>query len=522
MWPSRISGFLGMITFCAAAMGIVVSPGKQQDVTGNNQQVSKNAAAQRNPGRGLSPVVRKSIAAAVPLMVLAIIWVSPTPAGLTVQAWRMLAIFAATIIALLFQPLPSGALMFIALAFSIVTKVLTESKALVGFTNSTVWLIFCAYIISIGFMKTGLGKRIAYKMISWLGGSTLGIAYALGLSDLVLAPAMPSVTARSGGVIFPIVRSITSICGSEPGPTGKKLGNFLILSSFLITPVTGAMFLTGMAANPLAAELAKKTLKIEITWGGWALAALVPGLLCFIVTPLLVYWLTKPELKRAPGARDMAERGLQEMGPMSRKEQVLTAVFFLTLIGWATGTMTQLGATTVALAGVALLFLFGVVQWKDLLAQGSAWDTLIWFGAIMSLATGLGDLGFIKWMAVKLSAAFLGWPWVTAFIGLGLVYIYIHYAFATATGHTAALYAPFLAAAVAAGAPPMMAAITFGIFSNLMWGITEYGGGPNPIYFSLGYFERPKFYALNFIVTTVNVLITFAVGMVWWRVIGLW
>jgi DASS family divalent anion:Na+ symporter len=242
-------------------MGIVVSPGKQQDVTGNNPQASKNAEAQPNPGRGLSPVVRKSIAAAVPLMVLAIIWFSPTPAGLTVQAWRMLAIFAATIIALLFQPLPSGALMFIALAFSIVTKVLTESKALVGFTNSTVWLIFCAYIISIGFMKTGLGKRIAYKMISWLGGSTLGIAYALGLSDLVLAPAMPSVTARSGGVIYPIVRSITSICGSEPGPTGKKLGNFLILSSFLITPVTGAMFLTGMAANPLAAELAKKTLK---------------------------------------------------------------------------------------------------------------------------------------------------------------------------------------------------------------------------------------------------------------------
>lgn len=518
--PSRLSSLLGLITVGAVAMGIVAPPGNGQNTATQRSQLE--GVRGDKPG-GKPPGMRKLMAAIAPILVLAVIWFWPTPIGLQVQAWRMLAIFAGTIVGLLFQPLPPGPLMFLALAFSIVTKVLPEGKALSGFTNGTVWLIFCAYVISIGFMRTGLGKRIAYKMIAWLGkGSTLGIAYALCLTDLVLAPAMPSVTARSGAVILPILRSINSICDSEAGPKGKRLGNFLVISSFLITPVTGGMFLTGMAANPLAAELAKKTLHIDITWSGWALAALVPGLACFLVTPLLLYWLTKPELKRTPGAREMAERGLLEMGPMSAKEWILTAIFSLTLTGWITGTMTQLGATTVALAAVALLFLFDVVKWKDVLEQGGAWDTLVWFGAIMSLATGLGDLGFIKWMAAKLSTAFMGWPWVAAFIGLGLVYIYIHYAFATATGHTAALYPPFIASAVAAGAPPMMTAITFGIFTNLMWGITEYGGGPNPIYFSLGYFERPKFYALNLIVTTVNVLITFVVGMLWWRLIGLW
>jgi DASS family divalent anion:Na+ symporter len=84
------------------------------------------------------------------------------------------------------------------------------------------------------------------------------------------------------------------------------------------------------------------------------------------------------------------------------------------------------------------------------------------------------------------------------------------------------MYAPFLASVVAAGTPPMMAAITFGIFSNLMWGLTEYGGGPNPMYFGAGYFDRPKFYALNLAVTTMNVGITLTAGMLWWRVIGLW
>ncbi|MGA2956452.1 MAG: DASS family sodium-coupled anion symporter, partial [Thermodesulfobacteriota bacterium] len=237
---------------------------------------------------------QKIFSALIPLVVLGIIWIAPPPAGLSLQAWKMFAIFAATILGILLQPLPSGAVMILGVVLTVFTGVLSEAKALSGFANGTVWLIFCAYIISIGFVKTGLGRRIAYKLISWLGGSSLGIAYALGVSDLIMAPAMPSVTARAGGVIFPIVRSINTAMGSEPGPTGKKIGNFLIMTCFLYATVTGAMFLTGMAANPLCAELAKKTLKLEITWGGWALAALVPGLICFVATPLLLFWLIKP------------------------------------------------------------------------------------------------------------------------------------------------------------------------------------------------------------------------------------
>jgi DASS family divalent anion:Na+ symporter len=122
----------------------------------------------------------------------------------------------------------------------------------------------------------------------------------------------------------------------------------------------------------------------------------------------------------------------------------------------------------------------------------------------------------------KLSAAFAGYGWVVTFVGLGLVYTYIHYAFATATGHVAAVYAPFIAAAVAAGAPPMMVAITFGIFSNLMFGLTEYGGGPGPIYFGQGYFTRPVFYRYSFIITTMNMAIMLTIGLFWWKVIGLW
>lgn len=469
---------------------------------------------------GTTSNTKQVIAAAVPIVLGLAIWFTPAPQGLSLQAWHMFAIFAATIAGILTQPLPSGAVMLIAVCVTIFTKTLTEAKALSGFASSTVWLIFCAYILSLGFVTSGLGKRIAYKMLSKFGGSSLGIAYSLGVSDLIMAPAMPSVTARSGGIIFPIVRSINEVLGSGPGPSGKKIGDFLTMVCFQFTPITGAMFLTGMAANPLAASLAKSALGVEVTWVGWFTAAVVPGLVCFFLMPLLVYKILNPDLKRTPEAKEMGRRSLSELGPMTGTEKKVAFGFALALIGWGTSLMTGLGATTVGLGLAAYLFATNAVSWKDLLKDHAAWDTVIWFGAIISLAGGLSDLGFIKWMTGALGSSMTGIGAMETFVILGLVYIYVHYLFATASGHVAALYAPFAATAIAAGAPPMMVAICFGIFSNLMWGNTEYGGGPGPIYFAQGYFERPRFYTINFFVVTFNVILTFTVGAVWWKVLG--
>ncbi|MDN4015294.1 anion permease, partial [Chryseobacterium gambrini] len=84
------------------------------------------------------------------------------------------------------------------------------------------------------------------------------------------------------GIIFPVVRSINDVLDSQPGESGKKIGDFLIMVCFQFTPITGALFLTGMAANPLVGSLAKSTLGVDISWGGWFLAAVVPALVCFV------------------------------------------------------------------------------------------------------------------------------------------------------------------------------------------------------------------------------------------------
>jgi divalent anion:Na+ symporter, DASS family len=90
-----------------------------------------------------------------------------------------------------------------------------------------------------------------------LGRRTLGLGYGLIATDLVLAPAIPSNTARAGGIVFPLVRASAKAFGSEPDDgTAHKIGAFLVQAAFQGNVITSAMFLTAMAANPLAAKLA--------------------------------------------------------------------------------------------------------------------------------------------------------------------------------------------------------------------------------------------------------------------------
>lgn len=458
----------------------------------------------------------------VPIVVLAGIWLSPCPSGLKPEAWHMFAIFAATISGILSAPIATGALMFVALGITYFTHTLPLGDVLKGFASGTVWMIFSAYVLSLGFVQSGLGRRIAFRTLSLFGSSSLGVAYSLGIADLIMAPAMPSVTARSGGIILPVAKSINQVLGSQPGPTGKKIGDFLIMTCFQFTPITGAMFLTGMAANPLCASLAHDGLGIELTWGEWFIAAVVPAMICFAVMPLLTYKFMNPELKHTPEAKVMGREELRKMGPMTQQEILVAVGFILALIGWGTCLLTGLNANAIGLGLVAFLFVTGAVQWKDVLNDKAAWDTVVWFGAIISLATGLTKLGFVKWMATGFAASLGGLDWMTTFLVLGFAYIYLHYVFATASGHVAAMYVPFASVAIAAGAPAAMIAICFGIFSNFMWGITEYAGGPGPIYFGQGYFERPRFYRINFAIVTFCVITVFSTDMLWWKAIGLY
>ena len=429
----------------------------------------------------------------------------------------------ATIAGIIVKALPMGAVAIIGIAATTLTGTLSIADSMSGFSDVVIWLIVLAFFISRGFIKTGLGARVAYTFMALLGKRTLGLSYGLAATDLVLAPAMPSNTARGGGIIMPIMASLARAYGSQPGDaSSRKMGSFLTLTAYQVNCITSAMFLTSMAANPLAQKLAGD-LKVNITWGGWALAALVPGLIALLVVPFLIYRLHRPEITETPEAVAIAKGHLLELGPIQVQEWKMLGVLVMLLVLWIFAKqLGNLNATTAALAGLTVLLLSGVLTWDDIKAETGAWDTLVWFAALVMMASFLNRLGMVPWFSRTMGGMVAGKGWIAAFLVLALVYFYSHYFFASNTAHVASMYAAFLGVSIAAGAPPMLAALVLAFFSNLFAGMTHYGTGPAPVLFGTGYVEVGTWWRLGLLISLVNILIWVGLGGLWWKVLGLW
>lgn len=450
-------------------------------------------------------------------------WYLPVPDGVTVKAWHLFIIFLATIAGIILNPLPMGAIALLSITFCIITKTLTIAECLGGFADKTVWLIVFAFFISHGFIKTGLGSRIAYWLISKLGKSTLGLSYSLVFSDFVLSAGIPSVTARGGGIIFPVATSLCKSYSDETHPgVSNKNGGFLMKVCAQSNVLTSAMFLTAMAANPVAADFALKA-GIEISWGLWALAALVPGLLCLILMPLVVYLLYPPAIKHSDSAPLLAMQKLKDMGPMTAKELTMLAVFFLLIFLWIAGEkMFGIDATTTALIGLCLLVIFRVISFEETVGDKGAWHTFVWFATLLMISNFLSKLGVMSWLGGKLEMAFAGFAPALAVIFLTLVYFYVHYIFASATAHISVLMPTFLLILIASGIPATVAALMLIFASILSSGLTHFGLSSVPIFFNAGYMKPKTWWYIGFVLSMVYLVIWTLAGGLWWKVIGLW
>ena len=475
--------------------------------------------APRRPGRPARVDAARLAAAA---LVGVLLWLVPTPDGVEPRAWRLLAVFVATMAGIILRPMPMGALAFVSVSFAVLSGTLTIAEATAGFGSTVVWLVVAAFFIATAFVKTGLGTRIAYHFMRLLGRRSLGLAYGFLVTDLILAPAIPSNTARAGGVVFPILKSLCVSLGSDAAlGTQRRIAGFLTLTAYQGVVITSAMFLTAMAANPLAAELAAQQ-GVKITWAAWAVAAFAPGMLSLLAVPLLIHRLYPPEVTHTPEAPAFARERLREMGPMTRDERVLLAVFVFLLTLWIFGGALGVSATATALAGVAALLATGALAWQDVLEERSGWDTFVWFAVLVMMASQLGELGLVGWFTGRVSGVLGGGHWLPSFVGLALVYFYAHYFFASNTAHVSAMYAPFLAVALAVGTPPVLAALVLAFFSNLFASLTHYGTAPAPILFGSGNVEIGDWWRLGALVSVVNILIWLGAGSLWWRLLGLW
>ena len=459
---------------------------------------------------------------AVVLVVALTILLIPVPEGVTPQSWRLLAIFAATITGSIARPIPGAAVVLLGITALPLFNVMKMNEVLTGYADPVVWLVLAAFFISRGMIKTGLGRRIAFLFIKAIGRHSLGLSYALASTETVLATVIPSTGARSGGIIFPIAKSLAEAYESRPGPTARRLGAFLMVSVYQCNVVVCAMFLTGQASNPIIARFAQETTGIEITYARWAIGAIVPGLLSLIIVPWLLYRVFPPEIKHTPAAGEFAKKELNLMGPMKWSEWLMLVVFGVVAILWMTNRFHGIDYAAVALLGISVLLITGVLDWEDLITEKAAWAVFIWYGGLIRMAEALGQTGLTKRFAEAAAGLTTGWKWWLALASLLLIYFYAHYVFASITAHVTAMFVPFLIVILAAGAPPYLAVLSLAYFSNLAASLTHYGTTPAPIYFGAGYTTQRTWWWLGLIASVTTIIIWSVAGVAWWKILQLW
>lgn len=448
-----------------------------------------------------------------------LLWFVPHSDAIDAQGWHLFVIFFTTIIAIIIGPMPMEAIAVVSIAISSATGTLTLTQALSGFSSGIVWLVVFAFFISRGFSKTNLGRRIAYFFISKLGHSTLGLGYGLIITELILAPLIPSVTARGGGIIFPIAKSLVDEYSRETGASSKKTAGYIMQICFQANVITSTMFLTSMAANPLVVKIALDN-GIMISWGTWAVAAIIPGLISLFLLPLILYKLYKPEITHSDSAPKIAAHELKKIGGFAMNEVIMVLVFLFLITLWIIGGKIGVSATTTALFGFTILILTGVLTMDDAIAEKGAWKTFVWFATLIMLSGFLTKFGLIGWLGDQIDIILNTDKMIPTLVFILLIFFFIHYFFASATALISTLYATFLLILIKVGIPPLVAALSVGFSGILSSGLTHFGIASAPIFFGAGYLSTKTWWYLGFWIGIINLIIWSAVCAVWWKALG--
>ncbi|MDP7477056.1 MAG: DASS family sodium-coupled anion symporter [Candidatus Peribacteraceae bacterium] len=451
-----------------------------------------------------------------------IVWHLPIPTGVSPEGWHLLAVFLATIASFLLNPFPMGPCVLFAITVLAATGVMDFETALSGYSHKVVWLIVAAFFISSAVEFTQLGRRIALTMMRSLGSSTLGMGYAVTFAELILAPFIPSNTARGGGLMSPIIASFSRTMDSHPEVQPERVGSYLVLTAVHANLFTSAMFLTAMAANPLVVAAAAEVFGVDFTWGLWALGAVVPGLIGLLLLPLLMYLLSPPDLKESYDAQRRATLDLKEMGPWTRNQKIMLGVFVMLLVLWSTSSLHGFSASLVAWFGVSIILITGTQPWRGMVSNGFAWDAVVWIGGLIMMASMLREYGIVAWAAGGLQVYTLGFNTVPMLVGLGVIYYYLMYGFSMLTGHITALLVAFFTILLGAGTPIILTVALFAYFSSLCASLTHYSTGSTVIYYGLNYVSAPKWLQVGFLVSIYHMVIWLGIGLPWWKFLGWW
>lgn len=449
-----------------------------------------------------------------------VIAVLPPPEGVDPKAFPLFGIFVALILGLLLQPYPNVTLTLVAFFLCLAFRLISPKEGFAGFGKGVIWLVVFASLAAKAFVKTPLGHRTACLFIRKMGRSSLTLAYGVTLSELAMSTVIPSNTARATCISIPLTVSTSKSLGSDPKhKTEGLVGQFLCLCSLHANQLTCPILLTAMACNPLMVKFMGK-LGVSVSWGEWFTMCALPGLVCLLIMPLVLYRLAPPSLKAIPQAKSIAQEQLDAMPLMDRQEWITLCVFIGMLTLWVLGDCLNIPPSVVALGGLCCLLVTNVLTVDDVTGAKDVWNIMIWLAILNVIAGKLTEYGLIQHYTTILRAHLgaIHWPWALAIISV--IYNLARYFLPGNILHGCAMFIAFSQLLIACGVPAKVGCMVLAIITSYCGFMTPYANSTCPLYHNTGYIEQKLWWRTGFITSVIYLLIWAGVGGVWWKVLG--
>jgi solute carrier family 13 (sodium-dependent dicarboxylate transporter), member 2/3/5 len=444
-----------------------------------------------------------------------------TPAELSVEGHKSLALFAAVFVLYLTESIPLAITSLAIVPLAVLMGIVTPSVALQGFASTSVYLILGAFVLAAAMVKSKLAERITYLIMLWVGTSAIRITLGITLANIVLAFLVPSTTARTA-VLLPVCIAIIEVFGKE-GRT--KFAVNLLLTLAFTNATIGSGILTATVPNPVTIDFIAKVSKHAITYGEWFVYGFPPALFMTMLTWWVIQKVFPPEIKNIPGGDSHVKEKLQELGSISRDEVKSLIVFILVVGLWVTGGWTKIDTTIACLAGIIILFLpkLGFLTWKDA-EKGISWQIILVCGGGVSLGEILMKTGAAKWLAMIIFKA-LGLSGLSVIVMLILIMLiiqYMHILFVGTTAMATAILPIVLGMAQAADINPAVFALPAGMIIGGYPLLMFYNTLPNILIYGTGKLKVGDFPKVGFILCTVACIVYAICASTYWKWLGLY
>ncbi|MDR1598130.1 MAG: anion permease [Holosporales bacterium] len=467
-------------------------------------------------GRKLSP----NLLLVIIVLIGVAIAFCPAPPGVDAKAFPLLGVFIATIVGVLLQPYPMLIITLFGFFACMVCGLLSYSEGFACFGQGVIWLVVFTSIAAKAFVKTNLGHRLACFFVKKMGHSSLSLAYGLTLSEIILCAVIPSNTARASCITLPLTVSVSESLGSFPSAhTEGLIGRFLSLCAMHANQLSCAIFLTAVASNPMCQKFMADA-GVHVSWWEWFKMAGIPGLICMLNMPWIMYKLSPPQIKTIQHAKDIAEMQLSAMSSMSKNEYITVFVFLGMLIGWVFGDVLHVQTAVVALGGLCALLMTNVLNADDITGAKDIWGICIWL-SILNVITGkLADLGLIQHYSSILERRLCGLSWPLAWAAISVTYYMARYVVPGNVLHACAMFPSFFRMLIACGVPAKLGGMTLAVITAYCGFVTPYGSSSCPLYLNTGYIGQKLWWRIGVITTFAYFAIWIVFGGIWWKICG--